>query len=248
MTIYDIGPVPVTLTEHDRTRTSLLLHGGAGPASVAAFGEFLAENTHTRTIIPTHPGFNGTVRPDAVATIRDLADLYAGLLDRLEAREVTVIGNSIGGWIAAEMALLGSPRVRAAVLIDAVGAEVAGHPVADVSTLDPAELRKLSFHDPDRFAPRAGSPAPDPKLVATNMAALAQYGGPAMADPTLLPRLAAATVPVHVIWGSADRIVTPDYGRAYAAAIPGARFTLLERAGHLPQIEAPQALLEAISG
>jgi pimeloyl-ACP methyl ester carboxylesterase len=76
--------------------------------------------------------------------------------------------------------------------------------------------------------------------------ALVGYAGPAMADPTLAGRLAQVAIPVHVLWGESDRIVTPDYGRAFAAAIPGSTFTLLPRTGHLPQVESPDELLGAL--
>jgi pimeloyl-ACP methyl ester carboxylesterase len=114
--------------------------------------------------------------------------------------------------------------------------------------LSPDELSKLSCHDPAKFgidpatltdAQRAG--------FAANLAALRVYGGEqSMADPTLRGRLASIGVPVLVLWGESDQVIDPDYGRAYAAAIPGARFQLLPGAGHLPQIETPDQLLAAI--
>jgi pimeloyl-ACP methyl ester carboxylesterase len=229
----------VRVQEFDHVQPFLVLHGGAGPASVAGFGELLATRKHTRVIVPTHPGFDGTSLVEGVRTVRDLAGLYATLLDDLGVTDVTVIGNSVGGWIAAELALLGSPRVSGAILVDAVGVEVSGQPVTDVAGLQPAQLRALSFHDPSRFA---GLPGPAP----ANLATLFAYAGPTMSDPTLLDRLGKLDLPVHVIWGAADRIVTPSYGQALAAAIPGAHFTLLPEAGHLPQVEAPEQLLGAI--
>ncbi len=87
-----------------------------------------------------------------------------------------------------------------------------------------------------------GVPGPAP----ANLAALFAYAGPAMTDPTLLDRLGRLDLPAHVIWGEADRIVPPEYGRVLAKAIPGAHFTLLPEAGHLPQVEAPEQLLGAI--
>ena len=80
-------------------------------------------------------------------------------------------------------------------------------------------------------------------VFAGNREALLAYGGQAMADPTLASRLGALTVPTLVIWGEADRIVTPDYGKEYAAAIPGASLRLVPGAGHLPQLENPEAVL-----
>jgi pimeloyl-ACP methyl ester carboxylesterase len=81
--------------------------------------------------------------------------------------------------------------------------------------------------------------------LAGNRATLAVYGG-SITDPTLLGRLAGITVPALVLWGEADRIGDVDYGRALAAAIPGARFEVLEGTGHLPQMETPDVLLEAL--
>jgi pimeloyl-ACP methyl ester carboxylesterase len=238
-TVHDLDRASVTVLDRDRTQPFLLLHGGAGPGSVTPFADLLAARRTARVIVPTHPGFAGTPRPGDLTGIPALARLYADLLDRLDVRDVTVVGNSIGGWIAAELALLGSPRVRRAVLVDAVGLDVPEHPITDVSTLTPVQLRALSFHDPDRFPPDPSQPGPD-------LGALAAYTGMRMADPTLRTRLGDLDLPVSVVWGASDGIAGPEYGRAYAAAIPGSRFTLIEGAGHLPQIETPELLLEAI--
>ena len=82
--------------------------------------------------------------------------------------------------------------------------------------------------------------------MATVRAALAVYASTGMTDPTLAGRLADVDAPVLVAWGEADRIGDPGYGRAYADAIPGAQFRLLEHAGHLPQLETPGALIDAV--
>jgi pimeloyl-ACP methyl ester carboxylesterase len=82
-----------------------------------------------------------------------------------------------------------------------------------------------------------------------NRAALAVYGGGAsMVDPTLRDRLTSVNLPVLVLWGESDRIVDPEYGRAYAEAIPGARFELLPGTGHVPQVETPELLVSKIAG
>ena len=247
LTLAGAGPVDLTVDDRGEGRSFLLLHGGGGPQTVAGFAELLATKEPARVITPSHPGFGGTPRPDGLAGMAGLAALYRELLDRLGLDGVTVIGNSIGGWIAAELALLGSPRIRGTVLVDAVGIEVEGHPVTDIFPLSLDELARLSYHDPAAFridpaamteAQRAG--------MAANRAALQVYGGTRMADPTLRGRLAAIAAPTLVIWGDADRIADPGYGRAYAAAIPGARFELLTETGHLPQLESPELLLRAV--
>jgi pimeloyl-ACP methyl ester carboxylesterase len=237
------GHAEITVADRDRTRPFLLLHGGGGPATMAGFADLLAERTHSRVLVPTHPGFGGTVRPESFSSVADLARAYVDLLDELALADVTVIGNSFGGWLAAEIALLGSPRVSGAVLIDAVGAAVDGHPVADVGRMTPAELAAHAWHDPGRapVPPAAGGTGPSPDVLA-----LVAYTGPSMSDPSLLPRLKGLDLPVRVIWGASDRIVDVAHAEALAEAIPMSRLTVLPAAGHLPQMEAPEELLGAL--
>ncbi|MYW90970.1 alpha/beta hydrolase [Amycolatopsis rubida] len=236
------GPAEITVQDHDRTRTFLLLHGGGGVATMAGFADLLAERTRSRVLLPTHPGFNGTPKAAGLTDVTALAKAYIALLDHLDVSDVTVVGNSFGGWLAAEIALLHSPRVSRAVVVDGIGIEVAGHPLADVRGKTVAEIQQFSFHDPAKApVPPAGRTGPSPDVVA-----LVGYTGPAMTDPTLAERLGKADIPIHVLWGESDRIADPRYGEAYAAAIPGATFTVLPRTGHLPQVETPEELLGAV--
>jgi len=239
--------VSVTVTDRGAGHPFLLLHGGGGPQTVTGFADLLASTRHARVITPTHPGFGGTIRPATLASVSGLAALYTALLEEMDLADVTVVGNSMGGWIAAEMALLGSPRVTSVILVDAAGIEVPGHPVADVFSLSPDQVSRLSFHDPARFRidPATLPPAVQAALPG-NRASLAVYAGTTSTDPSLAGRLAGVAVPALVLWGEDDLIVDPGYGRAFAAAIPGAQFRLLLAAGHLPQIETPQQALEAI--
>jgi pimeloyl-ACP methyl ester carboxylesterase len=244
-----VGPVELTAEERGEGRPYLVLHGGAGPQSVTAFAQLLAEEGHNRVLTPTHPGFGGTPRPEGLDSVAKLAILYGDLLDDLLLEDVTVIGNSVGGWIAAEMALLGSPRIGGIVLLDAVGIEVEGHPVADVSGLSVPEIQALSFHDPTPFrVDPATIPETQKVIMAANGAALAVYAGsPAMADTTLLGRLSGIAIPTLVLWGDSDQIVPLAYGQAYAAAIPEARFEVLPATGHMPQMETPDLVLDAVA-
>jgi pimeloyl-ACP methyl ester carboxylesterase len=248
LTIAGIGPVEVTLDDRgEGVSTFLLLHGGGGTQTVASFADLLGASGRGRVITPTHPGFGGTPRPDTLNSIAGLATLYAALLEQRELRDVTVIGNSIGGWIAAELALVAPARLRSVILVDAAGIEVPGHPAADFFSLTMAQVAQLSYHDPDKFRidPATLPPAAQ-AAMAGNRAALAVYGGTLTFDPTLRGRLANITTPTLVVWGDSDQMFDPDYGRAYAAAIPGARFQLLTATGHLPQLETPDQLLRAV--
>jgi pimeloyl-ACP methyl ester carboxylesterase len=220
--------------------TFLLLHGGAGPASVIALGTELA--TRARVIVPTHPGFDGTSRPDWCCRVSDLALAYLALLDQCDATNVVLVGNSFGGWLAAELALHASPRVRAAALLNAVGIE--GN-ITDPSTRPPNERLALSFHSPARGLEALGQR--DEATLRGDQQALRAYSGQHfMHDPDLEARLSTLTIPTLVLWGESDRIVNCGYGRRFAAAIPGADFRVVPRAGHFPHLERPDMIGSAL--
>ena len=241
------GPVEVTVADYGSGQPFLLLHGGAGPQSVTGFAERFAAVHDVRVLVPTHPGFGGTPRPEALRSIPGLAALYNALLDQLDLQDVTVIGNSIGGWITAEIALLKSPRVSGLVLIDAVGIEVPGHPVADFFSLTMDQVFQRTFRDPEPFRIDPATLPPAAQAIAAgNRAAISVYAGATMTDPALAGRLGTLEIPTLVLWGDSDGIVDVDYGRAYAAAIPMARFQLLAATGHSPQLETPDQTLRAI--
>jgi pimeloyl-ACP methyl ester carboxylesterase len=244
--VEGVGPVGLDYSERGEGRPVLVLHGGAGPTSVVPWAELLARTRGVRAITPTHPGFAGTPRPPALTDIRGLSRVYAAFLDRLGLEGVTVVGNSVGGWIAAEIAALGTPRLDGLVLVDATGIEVPGHPVADAFALPLEEIRRRSYHDPARFVIDPSKvPAAQQAMMAGNFAALRVYAGGTPPAP-LLPRLSRIGVPTLVAWGESDRVADPEYGRAYARAIPGATFRLLRATGHVPQIETPEALADVV--
>jgi pimeloyl-ACP methyl ester carboxylesterase len=248
------GDVPVTVTDRGQGRPVLLLHGGAGPDSVNGFADMLAARYPLRVLTPVHPGFGGTVRPDALNSMPKLAELYLNLLDQLGLAGVTVAGSSIGGWIAAEIALRAATTTGSAglverlILLDAAGLDSAEHPIADFFSLTLDQVAELSWAHPEGHQIDLSVLTDAQKAVfAGNRAALETYGGRTMADPTLQARLSGIAVPSLLLWGEADRIVTPDYGKQYAAAIPGASFCLLPDAGHLPQLETPEPVATALT-
>jgi pimeloyl-ACP methyl ester carboxylesterase len=228
-------------------RPAMIVHGGGGPMTVAPLSAHLAQTMHA--ITPTLPGWNGAPRPESMETIGDVADALLAWLAEQDLRDVLILGSSIGGWIAAEMAVRDSEaRITGLVLLDAVGIDVDDEPITDFFALDPRGVVEHSFHDPDRFFVDPATLTPE--QIATqqaNMASLrAVAGDPYMHDPSLHDRLADVRIPTLVIWGDSDGIVTPAYGRAYAGALPSATFELVADAGHLPQIEQPAATLALI--
>jgi pimeloyl-ACP methyl ester carboxylesterase len=231
------GAVEVVVTQAGEGPPMLLLHGGAGPASMRPLLPFLGDY---RCVLPAHPGFDETPRPAWLASICDLALCYLALLDVLGLRQVIVAGNSAGGWIAAEMAARRPSALNGIVLMNSVGLAPTQEtgPIVNPMNLAPADLLKLSFADPGK------AQAPTPEAVQQRLAnqrVLNVYAGePFMHDPALAGRLGSIAVPALVLCGSHDRIVMPAYGQAFAGMIPGAAFELVSEAGHLPQVEQPE--------
>jgi len=236
----------VRIDERGSGRPILVLHGGGGPQTVSGFAAALSTRAHVLT--PIHPGFGGEPRPEWFNSIDDLALTYLELLERLDLHEVMVVGFSIGGWIAAELAVRDTTRLNSIVLVDAVGIQVDSHEIADVFPLTPGELSALSYHNPAAFRIDPATLSPDQvAAMAGNFQALGVYGRePGMRDPKLRRRLGRVRIPALVVWGESDGVVDPDYGRAYAQSFPNARFKLIPEAGHVPQIEQPERLLKLV--
>lgn len=232
----EVWGVPVTLTEagDPTTRPALVLHGGAGPGSVAPLAAHLVANH--RVIAPTHPGWDGTPRPGSLTGVGALASLYLELLARSNLRDVVLVGSSFGGWVASRLALDDADsRVGALVLINAIGPEIPGLAPRIPGPAAPGAGVSRSSDG----APTAG---PNPATLAT----LRAYAGPSLTDPGLLPALAAVSIPTLLVWGEHDQVVSPAFGRAYADAFRHARFELISGAGHIPMREAPVAVFTTI--
>ena len=237
----------LTLSEAGVGRPVLVLHGGGGPATVTGLAQHLSRTAHT--ITPVHPGWDGTPRPAWLTGIDDLARVYLRTLRERELRDVLVVGSSLGGWVAAEMAARDSAgTISGLVLIDAVGVEVDTEPIVDFFALDARGIAEHSWHDSDRYyLDPADLASEELARRQSNMATMrALAGDPYMHDPELLPRLSRIQVPTLLLWGESDRIVTPAYGAAYAEAFADGRLETVPEAGHLPHIEQPDAVYALI--
>jgi pimeloyl-ACP methyl ester carboxylesterase len=231
-------------------RQILVLHGFQTIDPDARFLELLGR--YGEIIAPSGPGFGRSPRPPDFDTVYDLVHLYLEALDVLAAEKVTLLGFSFGGWLAAEVAVACSRRIDKLVLVDPLGIKISDREtpdILDVFNRSPDEVRRSSWHDPDRFAPDFNAMSDEALVVyARNREALCLYAWhPYMYNPQLPRWLGRIKVPTLLLWGASDRVVTPDYGRAYSRLIPGSRFELIERAGHHPEIEQPEAFVERVN-
>ena len=202
-------------------------------------------------LAPSHPGFGRSELPRTMTTVDDLAYFYLDFIEALDLREAVVAGVSFGGWIAAEIAIKSTERISHLVLADAVGIKLSDREhrdIADLFTTKQSEADRLAYHDPKRAAVDHSAISDDDALIMfRNREATALFAwSPYMYDPKLAGRLHRIRAPTLVLWGASDRIVSPDYGRAYAKLIPGAQFDLVEQAGHYPHLERPDLFAQTI--
>jgi pimeloyl-ACP methyl ester carboxylesterase len=249
MTTFQIGNIGLTGIRKGSGPTLLFLHGANGPSSNAAAAERLSKSF--TVLAPVHPGFADC--PDAadLDTIDDLAYLYLDLLEQEGLKDVTVIGHSMGGWIAAEMAVKSTARMARFVLVDAVGVRFGGPTdaeILDLFALHPAERGKAAYHDPKYVIDPSKLSDAERLSMQRSAQAFARYAWePYLHNPKLKQRLHRIDKPTLVVWGNQDRFVGPEYGKKYAAAIPGARFVAFDNCGHVPQIEAAEKFDALIS-
>jgi pimeloyl-ACP methyl ester carboxylesterase len=207
----------------------------------------LAERFHF--YVPDIPGFGLTERPDWMRDMSDYVLYLRDLLDALDLRQPVVAGHSLGGWMAAELAVWYPERVSKLVLVDAAGIRVKGSPIADLHAMNPQEQVMVSFEDVSAAAPLMPAEVNNDYILdffrqRTTLAALAwnpHY------DPKLERRLARVTCPTLVLWGERDRLIPPVYGETFARAIPGARLVTLPGTGHMPMFEQPAEWAAAIA-
>lgn len=260
------GLTPVTEVRKYRKTRIEFDRLGKGPPLVLLHGEDgfepdleLVEKLSAKfeVFVPRMPGFGKSTLPDSIRTIDDISYVWLDLLDDLDLRDVTLVGFSVGAWLAMEMASKTSERLKRVVLTGAVGAKFGGAYDRDIEDIyfHPADrVRAMRFHDParDPHADMTGLSKAQALAAARQREAIALIcWDPYMHNPALAERLHRITVPTRVIWGAKDGMTAPKYGRKLARFLPDADFVSIPRAGHFPHIEQPglfwQALDEFVS-
>src|SRR4051794_5102950 len=233
----------------------VFLHGAGGHTGWMAFLDALAGRF--AVFAPEHPGFGQSDDPPWLDDIADLAYFHLDLLKALGLERVHLIGTSLGGWVAAEMAVRNTARLASLTLVGAVGITTGGitangETIPDTFRMPDDENLRRYYADPERAARRSANLAralADPAVMATvakNRATVTRLAyRPRFHNPELKKWLHRIDVPTLLIWGEADRIVPPAFGEAYRALIPSSRLVMLPNAGHAPFDEQKDAFLAA---
>lgn len=227
----------------------LFLHGAQGVLSAKPFLDLLAASRAVTA--PSHPGFGRSALPDWLDSVDDIAHLYLELMDRLGLDHVDVIGCSIGGWIAADLASKAPERVRRLVLVGPVGVKVGPSDrldIPDIFAMSQDSLNRLLFHDPEKHRPDPNAMSDDDlTAMVRNRETLALISWePYMHNPKLRHRLHRVTAPALLMRGASDGLVSAQYLTAYAGLFPNAHAATIAEAGHAPQVEQPESLAAAV--
>ena len=242
--LLELGTGPPLLYLHGTW--PLELEDGGGP-----FLRALAERY--RVIAPRLPGFGTSTGNEHLVDLFDLIYYELDLLDALELASLPLIGHSLGGMLAAELAAVQPQRFSKLVLIGPLGLWNEAYPVPDFFTYGPPETAEALFADPDHPAARALAqpPAEGDEMIAyqleraKSLATSARYLWP-IPNRGLSKRLHRARMPTLLLWGERDPISPPRYADDFAALLPDSQRALIDGAAHLPQVEQPERTAGAV--
>jgi pimeloyl-ACP methyl ester carboxylesterase len=244
-----VNGLHIEAIERGKGRPLLFLHPGIGIDPKAPVLDALAAGA--RLIAPSHPGFGTSELAPGMTTVEDLSYFYLDLMDALDLDDAIVVGVGFGAWIAAATAVKSTARMSRLVLANPIGIKVGDRETRDIvdifALLEP-ELNKLVYADP-AAGTRDYKSLPESEAIAAarNRESLARFAWqPYMHDPKLRSRLHRIRIPTLFLWGKGDGILSESYGRAFCAAVPGARFELIDKAGHFPHVEQPQMFADRV--
>ncbi len=243
----DVGGVRTHLLRGGRGAPLLVLHPEYGADQWSPYHDLLAARFHV--LAPDHPGFGQSERPEWLDGIDDLVFHYLDLLDILRLERVAIVGISLGGWIAAELAVAHTSRIDRLVLVGAGGIKTDGLEPFDLFLHPIEETLQHLFHDPTRAAQLLPVEMGPEVIVrgyreATTLARL--MWNPYFYSPKLARRLARITAPTLIVWGQNDAFLPLEYGKAYAECIPDAKLVLIPDCGHLVPYEQARAFSEHV--
>jgi pimeloyl-ACP methyl ester carboxylesterase len=225
----------------------LFLHGASGAPAILPFMEQLAQRFEV--LVPEHPGFGLSSEPEWLDNIHDVAYFYLDFLRSLNLHKTTLVGNSLGGWIAMEMAVRDTSRIKALVLVSPAGIRASGVQPADTFLMSPEELARQLFHDPKLAAARLAEPVTPESIDISlkNRHTTARLAWePRFHDPHLSKWLHRIDVPVQIIWGDEDRILPVAFLDTLRKLLPAAQIAVMKDAGHLPHVEKPQEFCDLV--
>lgn len=216
----------------------LYLHGAAGAGAWLPFMERLSR--HFDLIVPEHPSFGVSDTPPWLHSVGDLAYFYLDFIKQFGLRGIHLVGSSLGGWTALEIAIRSTHALKTLTVNCPVGLRIPDVPLGDLFLWSPEERARNLVHDQalaGQMLAVEPSEAEADVLMKNNYATARLAWQPRFFNPDLEKWLHRIDVPTHIVWGREDKLVPVAYAQAFAKLIPGARVTILPECGHMPHIE-----------
>ena len=216
----------------------LYLHGAGGAGRWMPFMEALAQKFDV--LVPEHPGFGESETPAWLDNVGDLAYFYLDFLEALGLDRVHLIGNSLGGWIAAELAVRDQHRLRTLTLVSPAGIHAQGVPTGDIFLWSQPELIRNLYYDAKLAESVLALPVSEKEqdTFLRNRLTVAKLAWqPRLYNPHLAKWLHRIRLPTLIVWGDSDKVIPPAHGSAFRHLIPGAQLEIFPRCGHLPHVE-----------
>jgi pimeloyl-ACP methyl ester carboxylesterase len=235
---HKVGDIAVRMWRDGEGATLVYLHGAAGVPGWLPFFEKLAGRYDV--LVPEHPGFGTSDNPGWIRNVGDVAMYYLDFLDELGGSQVHLVGHSLGGWIAAELAVRNAARLATLTLIAPAGIRVKGVPSGDNFIWSPEELARNLFYDQAFAEQMIARPLSeeDADVALTNRFMAAKLGWePRWFNPALERWLHRIAVPTLVIWGADDKIMPSRYAALWKERVPHAAVDVIPQCGHLPLVE-----------
>ena len=244
---HKVGDVTVRMRRGGSGTPLVFLHGANGlPVWLPVF-DLLAK--HFDVMVPEHPGFGTSDNPPWMRNIGDLAMYYLDFLDELSPYPVHLVGQSLGGWAAAELAVRNCSRLGSLTLLAPAGIRIKGVLPGDNFIWDPEEAIRNLYHDqtiPDRMLAVPLSDQ-DADLALTNRYAATKFGWePRWFNPSLERWLHRISVPTLIMWGNNDKLFPVEYAKRWGERIPGSRVEIVADCGHVPAVEKPELTAKEI--
>ena len=230
--------INVRLQRAGKGETMLFLHGAGGLPPWGPFCEALSAKFDL--IMPEHPGFGDSDTPDVIRDVRDMAMYYLDFLDGLNLNKVHLVGTSLGGWIAATLAVRNCTQLASLALLAPAGQRVKGAPMGDNFVWTPEEnARNLVFNQKIAEAMLGANMSPEDEDRALKNRFMATKLGwePRWHDPALGRWLHRVKVPTLVLWGADDKLFPSVYSKPWVEGIPGAKCEIIRECGHLIHVE-----------
>jgi pimeloyl-ACP methyl ester carboxylesterase len=228
-------------------QTLLFLHGASGMPAILPCLQKLAERFDV--VVPEHPGYGQSDEPEWLENIHDMAYFYLDFLEKLDLKDVLLVGNSMGGWIALEIAVRSTARIRSMVVVSPAGVKAPGVLPADTFLMSPEEQVRALVFDQKLAEARLAEPmtpeALDTALKNRHTTARLAWE-PRFHDPHLPKWLHRIKVPVTIVWGEQDKILPVALAYEFKKLIKNSKLEIIPQCGHLPHAEKPDQFVEIV--